>query len=51
VKIPGESDGQCTRGTAGPTDPEWGIADPAAGQWFPQQALQLAQLADPPLLG
>jgi endoglucanase len=50
VKIPGESDGQCTRGTAGPTDPEWGIGDPAAGQWFPQQALQLAQLADPPLL-
>lgn len=50
IKIPGESDGQCTRGTAGPTDPEWGVADPAAGQWFPQQALQLAQLADPPLL-
>src|SRR5574341_1429649 len=49
VKIPGESDGQCTRGTAGPTDPEWGIADPAAGQWFPQQALQLARLANPPL--
>jgi endoglucanase len=50
IKVPGESDGQCTRGTAGPTDPEWGVADPAAGQWFPQQALQLAQLADPPLL-
>jgi len=50
IKIPGESDGQCTRGTAGPTDPEWGVADPAAGQWFPQQALQLAQLADSPLL-
>jgi endoglucanase len=50
IKIPGESDGQCTRGTAGPTDPEWGVTDPAAGQWFPQQALQLAQLADPPLL-
>jgi endoglucanase len=25
-------------------DPLWGIADPAAGAWFPQQALQLAQL-------
>ena len=23
-------------------DPLWGIADPAAGAWFPQQALQLA---------
>jgi endoglucanase len=50
VKIPGESDGQCTRGTAGPSDPEWGITDPAAGQWFPQQALELARLANPPLL-
>jgi endoglucanase len=51
VKIPGESDGQCTRGTPGPADPEWGTVDPPAGQWFPQQALQLAQLANPPLLG
>ncbi len=50
VKIPGESDGQCTRGAAGPTDPEWGLIDPAAGEWFPQQALQLAQLANPPLV-
>jgi endoglucanase len=31
-------------------DPEWGMVDPAAGLWFPQQALQLAQLANPPLL-
>ncbi len=30
-------------------DPLWGMVDPAAGQWFPQQALQLAQLANPPL--
>lgn len=45
VKVPGESDGQCR----GPIDPEWGVADPPAGQWFPQQALQLAQLASPPL--
>jgi endoglucanase len=51
VKVPGESDGTCTRGApAGSVDPEWGLVDPAAGQWFPQQALQLAQLANPPLL-
>jgi endoglucanase len=52
IKIPGESDGECTRGL-GPggttVDPEWGIIDPAAGQWFPQMALQLAQNANPPL--
>jgi endoglucanase len=51
VKTPGQSDGSCNRGVAGSTtDPEWGgITDPAAGAWFPQQALQLAQLAVPPL--
>jgi endoglucanase len=51
VKTPGQSDGQCNRGVAGSTtDPEWGgITDPAAGAWFPQQALQLAMLASPPL--
>lgn len=51
VKTPGESDGECTRGL-GPTgtvDPEWGQVDPGAGQWFPAQALQLVQLAVPPL--
>jgi endoglucanase len=31
-------------------DPLWGESDPAAGSWFPQQALQLAQDANPPLL-
>ena len=31
-------------------DPLWGIVDPSAGAWFAQQALQLAQLANPPLL-
>jgi endoglucanase len=53
VKTPGQSDGQCNRGIPGSTtDPEWGgITDPAAGEWFPQQALQLARLANPPLLG
>lgn len=30
-------------------DPLWGIDDPAAGAWFPQQALQLAQEASPAL--
>ena len=44
VKIPGESDGECTRGLgpAGETvDPEWGRIDPAAGDWFPEMALDL----------
>jgi endoglucanase len=53
VKIPGQSDGQCNRGIAGSTvDPEWSallgvpnFTDPAAGAWFPQQALQLARLS------
>ena len=51
VKTPGQSDGQCNRNIAGSTtDPEWGgITDPAAGAWFPEQALQLAELASPPL--
>jgi endoglucanase len=30
-------------------DPLWGMFDPAAGAWFPQQALQLAQNASPAL--
>ncbi|HTQ03451.1 MAG TPA: glycoside hydrolase family 6 protein [Polyangiaceae bacterium] len=52
VKTPGESDGACNRGITGSTtDPEWGGSqDPDAGAWFPAQALQLAQLAAPPLL-
>jgi endoglucanase len=46
IKTPGQSDGQCSRGTGGTTDPEWGgIVDPAAGTWFPQQALELTRLA------
>ena len=51
VKVPGESDGSCNRSVSGSTtDPEWGgIVDPAAGAWFSQQALQLAQLANPRL--
>jgi endoglucanase len=31
-------------------DPLWGMVDPAAGLWFSQQALQLADNATPPLL-
>lgn len=52
VKVPGESDGECTRGLgpAGQTvDPEWGQIDPPAGQWFPAMALDLARNANPPL--
>lgn len=32
-------------------DPLWGQDDPAAGHWFDAQALQLAENANPPLLG
>jgi endoglucanase len=50
VKTIGESDGQCNRGIAGGTvDPEYGIVDPAAGVWWPEQALGLVRLANPPL--
>jgi endoglucanase len=49
VKIPGESDGQCTRWTSGPLDPVRGIQDPPAGQWFPDMALELVRNANPPL--
>ena len=52
VKIPGESDGECTRGLgpAGETvDPEWGLIDPPAGEWFPEVVLDLVQNANPPL--
>jgi len=52
IKIPGESDGECTRGL-GPggttVDPEWGLIDPAAGAWFPEMALDLARNANPSL--
>jgi endoglucanase len=30
-------------------DPLWGRVDPAAGAWFPEQALELARLANPAL--
>ncbi len=50
VKIPGASDGECTRGLgpAGTTvDPEWGVIDPPAGAWFPEMALDLVHNAEP----
>jgi endoglucanase len=50
VKIPGESDGQCDRGTGTGLDPaRGGTADPAAGAWFGDQAIELVQNASPPL--
>ncbi|PJI87912.1 cellulase [Sphingomonas koreensis] len=49
IKVPGESDGQCHRGTGGPGDPERGVVAPAAGGWFAQQARELIELAMPPL--
>jgi len=49
IKVPGESDGKCYRGTGGPLDPARGIEDPAAGQWFPEQARELVALSNPPL--
>jgi endoglucanase len=51
IKTPGESDGQCTRGTGPPpgTDPVRHMTDPAAGSWFPEQALELAHFANPAL--
>ncbi|GMA22634.1 hypothetical protein GCM10025864_03930 [Luteimicrobium album] len=54
IKVPGESDGQCDRGTGDTdaagrsTDPaRGGNADPAAGAWFAQQARELVSLASP----
>lgn len=50
IKVPGESDGQCTRGTSGPKDPVRGTVDPKAGTWFPEQALELVRHANPALM-
>ena len=49
IKVPGESDGQCYRGTGGPLDPERGMVDPPAGEWFVEQADELIDLAVPAL--
>lgn len=50
IKTVGQSDGQCNRSIPGGTiDPEYGIVDPPAGTWWPEQALTLAHNAVPPL--
>jgi endoglucanase len=49
IKVPGESDGKCYRGTPGPLDPERGMEDPAAGQWFVEQARELIAYSNPTL--
>ncbi|MFB0614810.1 glycoside hydrolase family 6 protein [Streptomyces sp. AGS-58] len=49
IKTPGESDGSCTRNTGGTIDPEYGIVDPPAGTWWPDQAHSLARNASPRL--
>ncbi|MFD6529749.1 glycoside hydrolase family 6 protein [Streptomyces sp. NPDC060184] len=49
VKTVGESDGSCTRNTGGTIDPEYGVVDPAAGVWWPEQAHELARNAEPRL--
>jgi endoglucanase len=49
VQVPGESDGQCVRGTAGPVEPARGVVDPVAGAWFPDLARELVADAEPAL--
>ncbi|MFI6740651.1 glycoside hydrolase family 6 protein [Nonomuraea sp. NPDC050451] len=49
LNSPGFSNGRCTRGTSGPADPVYGIVTPASGQWWPDQALDRARNAVPPL--
>ena len=47
IKIPGESDGECTRWEpAGSPDPVRGIDNPPAGAWFPEMALELIRNAE-----
>ena len=50
IKTVGQSDGQCNRSIPGGTiDPEYGVVDPAAGAWWPEQAQSLVQNAVPAL--
>ncbi|MEV6210413.1 glycoside hydrolase family 6 protein [Kitasatospora sp. NPDC051914] len=50
IKTVGQSDGECNRNVPGGTvDPEYGIVDPAAGAWWPEQAMTLVRNANPPL--
>jgi endoglucanase len=52
IKIPGESDGECHRGQGpGTADTAWGLVPPLAGEWFPEQALDLIRNADPAFPG
>ncbi|GGM66231.1 hypothetical protein GCM10010106_10360 [Thermopolyspora flexuosa] len=46
---PGRSTMRCTRGTAGPEDPVYGVVTPDAGRWWPELALERARNAVPPL--
>ena len=48
-RCPASRTAQCYRGTGGPLDPARGIEDPAAGQWFPEQARELIAYSNPPL--
>jgi len=50
IKTPGQSDGECHRGTPGPTDPVRAMVDPPAGAWFPQMAIELVRNAVPPIV-
>lgn len=50
IKVPGESDGECYRGTGGPEDPARDMVDPAAGQWFVEMADELIENAVPALV-
>jgi endoglucanase len=49
IKTPGQSDGQCTRWADASLgiDPVRSMADPVAGAWFPQLALELVLNANP----
>jgi endoglucanase len=51
IKIPGESDGECSRGPGprGTTSSKWDSVDPTAGQWNPSMVLELVKNANPPL--
>jgi endoglucanase len=51
IKIPGESDGECSRGPGprGTTSSKWDTVDPTAGQWNPSMVLELVKNANPPL--
>ncbi|MEU9180049.1 glycoside hydrolase family 6 protein [Streptomyces sp. NPDC048550] len=50
IKTVGQSDGECNRSIpGGTTDPEYGVVDPAAGVWWPEQAKSLVRNAAPAL--